>query len=111
MDKRKVIIHYNSLSKEVLQAIEKKYPDGFENHVFKVVKKNNDFFYAITVDTADASYLVKVDVNVDALMDDFSEPEVIEESGYGHEKTGDIVDETWEHEQSIGNNNDNLEDY
>lgn len=70
MDKKKVIIHYNNLPPEVLEALREKYPDGHMHHVFKVTKPNNDFFYAVTVDTEDASYLIKVDVKIDNITED-----------------------------------------
>lgn len=49
----------------MLEAIRLKYPLGYSNHVIKVKTRGDDFFYAITVDTADASYLVKVPVKID----------------------------------------------
>lgn len=70
MDKKKVITHYHNLSAEVLEALREKYPDGHMHHVFKVTKPNNDFFYAVTVDTEDASYLIKVDVKIDNITED-----------------------------------------
>jgi hypothetical protein len=70
MDKKKVITHYNSLAPEVLEALREKYPDGHMHHVFKVTKPNNDFFYAVTVDTEDTSYLIKVDVKIDNITED-----------------------------------------
>jgi len=66
---KKIIIHYNNLPVEVKEAIRKKYPDGYLNHAIKVTKPNNDFFHAVTVDVGDISYLVKVDMKVDAKMD------------------------------------------
>lgn len=63
--KKKIITNYESLSEEVVSAIKKKYPDGYTNHVFKVTLPNNNFFHAITVDTQDVSYLVKVKVKLD----------------------------------------------
>ncbi len=68
--KKKVIIHYNNITPDVLEAINKKYPDGFHDHIFKVTKPNGDFFHAITVDTKDASYLVKIDVKIDNVSDE-----------------------------------------
>ncbi len=70
MEKKRVIIHYNNLAPEVLEALREKYPDGHMHHVFKVTKPNNDFFYAVTVDTEDTSYLIKVDVKIDNITED-----------------------------------------
>ncbi len=63
--KKRVVVSYENLQTEVLQALMKKYPAGYANHVFKVSLPNNKFFHAVTVDTDDASYLVKVKVKLD----------------------------------------------
>ena len=65
MDKKRLVVSYSNVSAEVLEAIRNKYPLGFSNHVIKVKTRGDDFFYAITVDTEDASYLVKVPVKID----------------------------------------------
>ena len=56
----------NNLPEGVLEAIHKKYPNGYADYVLKVPKGENDFFYAITVDTENTSYLVKVNVKIDS---------------------------------------------
>jgi hypothetical protein len=63
--KKRIVVNYDNLEPEVKMAILKKYPNGYTNHVFKVTLPNNNFFHAITVDTDDASYLVKVKVKLD----------------------------------------------
>ena len=63
--KKRIVVSFENLTPDVLQAIMKKYPQGYANHVFKVTLPNNNFFHAITVDTDDASYLVKVKVKLD----------------------------------------------
>lgn len=65
MDKKRLVVSYSNISAEVLEAIKNKYPLGFSNHVIKVKTRGDEFFYAITVDTDDASYLVKVPVKID----------------------------------------------
>lgn len=65
MDKKRLVVSYSNVSAEVLEAIRNKYPLGFSNHVIKVKTRGDDFFYAITVDTEDASYLIKVPVKID----------------------------------------------
>jgi hypothetical protein len=73
MEKKRLIVNMDNLPEGVNEAIRKKYPNGYKDYVMKVPKRNNDFFYAITVDTANASYLVKVNVKVDAVFDDDEE--------------------------------------
>jgi hypothetical protein len=65
MDKKKLVISHKNLSPELLTLLKKKYPYGYNDHVIKVTKPNNEFFYAVTLDTEDASYLVKVNVKID----------------------------------------------
>lgn len=65
MNKKKLVISYKNLSPEILALVKKKYPFGYQDHVIKVTKPNNEFFYAITLDTEDASYLIKVNVKID----------------------------------------------
>ena len=69
MDKKRLIVSMDKLPEGVAEAIKKKYPGGYADYVFKVPKGSNDFFYAITVDTQDASYLVKVNVKIDSVVD------------------------------------------
>jgi hypothetical protein len=57
----------------VLELVKKKYPYGYLNSVIKVTKPNNDFFYAITLDTDDTSYLIKVNVKIDTKAKDEDE--------------------------------------
>lgn len=81
MEKRKLVVSYKNASEEVLEAIKKKYPTGYHDFVIKVTKPNNDFFYAVTVDTDNASYLVKVDVKIDNLTEEEFEKEFGDDSG------------------------------
>ena len=81
MEKKRLVVSYKNCPEDVLDAIKKKYPAGYNDFVMKVQKPNNDFFYAITVDTADASYLVKVDVKIDNLTEEEFEKEFGDEGG------------------------------
>lgn len=73
MERKRLIVQYNNLPPGVLEAIQKKYPLGWSNYVIKVETSNNNFFYAITVDTPEASYLVKVNVKIDQVVDEEKE--------------------------------------
>jgi hypothetical protein len=97
MEKKRVIVHYNNLSPELQEALKLKYPDGYQHHTFKVTKPNNDFFFAVTLDTKDTSYLIKIDVKIDNItenkLDDalFSSTEPIKDAGKISDE--DIVDD------------------
>jgi hypothetical protein len=69
MERKKLIISYQNLTTELKEAILKKYPLGWVNHMMKVKTVGDAFFYAITIDTADASYLIKVPVKIDNKSD------------------------------------------
>lgn len=70
MNKKRVVVSYNNLTPELLELFKKKYPAGYQNYVIKVTKPNNDFFFAVTLDTEDTSYLVKVNVKIDTKIKD-----------------------------------------
>ncbi len=65
MERKRLVVNYNNVTSEVMEAIRKKYPLGYTNHVIKVKTQGEAFFYAITVDTETASYLIKVPVKID----------------------------------------------
>jgi len=67
MVKKRVIKNIDNISDEVKEAIREKYPDGWQNVVMRVNKADNTFFHAITVDTEDTSYMIKVNVKVDSI--------------------------------------------
>lgn len=69
MEKKRVIKSIGNISEEVMEAVKKKYPDGWANHVQRINKGNGEFFHAITVDTADTAYMIKVNVKVDSYED------------------------------------------
>lgn len=64
-NKKRVVTSYKNLSPEILEEVKKKYPNGWNDFVIKVEKPTGDFFYAITLDTPEVSYLIKVDVKID----------------------------------------------
>jgi hypothetical protein len=78
MGKVNKVISYQNLTPELLELLHKKYPDGYQNHVIKVTTPKNDFFYGVTLDTPDVSYLVKVPVKIDT-----ASPEDIEDKDFG----------------------------
>jgi hypothetical protein len=88
-ERKKLIINYQNVSPELMEAIRKKYPLGWVNHTIKVRSGNDAFFFAITVDTDDTSYLIKVPVKIDNKSekeeDDLFEetPDVKEPDGFG----------------------------
>jgi len=90
MERKRLVISYNNVSAEVMEAIRKKYPLGYTNHVIKVKTQGEDFFYAITVDTETASYLVKVPVKIDTKG--LNEDEALDELNDEKEAEENIAD-------------------
>jgi hypothetical protein len=68
--KKKLVISYKNLSPELLFLVREKYPKGYSDYLIKVNKNNGEFFYAITLDTAAADYLIKVDVKIDSEIEE-----------------------------------------
>lgn len=68
-NRKKLIINYANVSPELMEAIRKKYPLGWINNTIKVPQAGGTFFYAITLDTEEASYLIKVPVKIDTKTD------------------------------------------
>lgn len=80
MGKVNKVISLQNLTPELLELLNKKYTDGYNNHVIKVTTPKNDFFYGVTLDTPEISYLIKVPVKIDTNPDeidekDYDEPE------------------------------------
>jgi hypothetical protein len=63
--KKRLIVSYNNLSPELQEELKKQYPLGFTDKMQRYEKGPGDFFYAVTFETADISYLVKIDVKID----------------------------------------------
>ncbi|MCK9332559.1 MAG: hypothetical protein M0Q19_05195 [Candidatus Cloacimonetes bacterium] len=73
MNRKKLIVNYKNLSPELIALVRMKYPSGYQNHVVKITKPNNECFYAITLDTDEANYLIKVNVKIDTKSNDDDE--------------------------------------
>lgn len=70
MSKKRSVVSYSNLSPELLEEFKKQFPFGYQNDVIKVEKPNGDSFYAVTMETMDAVYLVKVNVKIDTKIKD-----------------------------------------
>lgn len=68
-NRKKLIINYANVTPELMEAIRKKYPLGWINNTIKVPLSGGASFFAITLDTEEASYLIKVPVKIDTKSD------------------------------------------
>ena len=88
--KKRIVTSIDKLTPDVLEAIYKKYPDGWVNHIKRIDKPNGEFFHAFTIDMPDISYLVKVNVKIDSKSDLEKEEEKAEAEhaeSYTHEES------------------------
>lgn len=68
IQKRRAVVSYENMSKELAEAFALKYPKGFSDYLPDVVKydkPDGSCFYAVTVEIEDAIYLVKLKIKTD----------------------------------------------
>ncbi|MCI2082551.1 MAG: hypothetical protein LKK19_00690 [Bacteroidales bacterium] len=66
--KKRLVVSYANMSQELQDAFKEKYPHGYCDYVGNIIKvdrPNGDPFYAVSVDTESATYLVKIEVKTD----------------------------------------------
>lgn len=68
--KKKLVVSHKNLPPDILDILKEKYPKGYSDILMKVDKGNGQFFYAITLDTDEVDYLIKVDVKIDTEMEE-----------------------------------------
>ena len=91
--KKRVVISYKNLTPELLELVKEKYPHGFTDHMIRVEKGPADFFYAIVLETADVSYLIKVDVKVDTGSEEEEDKEYYDDEIKDADQIADDDDE------------------
>ncbi|MDR0789504.1 MAG: hypothetical protein LBO06_01770 [Bacteroidales bacterium] len=64
-DKKHLIVSYYNLTGELQSQFNDCYPTGYADFVQKITKPNGDTIFVVPFETADASYMVKVDVKID----------------------------------------------
>ena len=64
--KKRLVVSAQNLPEDLQAELKIKYPDGFSEHMIRIEKGFNDFFYAVPLETEEISYLVKVNVKIDA---------------------------------------------
>lgn len=69
MSKIRKIVSFEKLDPEVKDAFMAQYPEGWKNHIQKLPKPNGEYFYAVSLEFAEYSYLIKMDVKIDSLSE------------------------------------------
>ena len=70
--KKRHVISFEKMAPDVAAAFAEKYPQGFNDYfqdLIKYPKPDGTSFYAVTIETEDAIYLVKIQVKTDDLDD------------------------------------------
>ncbi len=71
-EKKRAVVSYENMNEELAAAFAEKYPKGFSDYfpdLVKYDKPDGSFFYAVTVETENAIYLVKIQVKTDDAED------------------------------------------
>ncbi len=63
--KKRLVTSFNNLSSELQESVKLAFPLGFSEAMMRIDKPNGDFFYAVSFETEEIDYLVKIDVKVD----------------------------------------------
>ena len=60
MDKPRVLKDYESLDESVVEQIKLHYPEGFEQHLLKILSNNKKYVSVLPFETADKHYLIRM---------------------------------------------------
>ena len=71
---KRVIVDYSKLTNEVLDLLVVKYPDGYDyDDIVTFQNAKGETVKAVEVKTEDTTYLVKISVNLEQRMEEYSE--------------------------------------
>ncbi len=91
--KKRLVVSAQNLPEELQAELKIKYPDGFNEHMIRIEKGFNDFFYAVTLETDEISYLVKLNVKIDAQVEDDDKDYYEDDEIEGADEIIDIPDD------------------
>jgi hypothetical protein len=73
---KRVIVDYAKLTKDILDLLIEKYPDGYDyNDVISFKNSKGETVKAVEVKTEDTFYLVKISSRLEQTMEDYSDDE------------------------------------
>ncbi|MDC1374937.1 hypothetical protein N8294_07090 [Polaribacter sp.] len=73
---KRVIVEYSKLTKDILDLLIEKYPDGYEyNDIIKFQNAKLETISAVEVRTEDTIYLVKISLQLEKTMEDYTDDE------------------------------------
>lgn len=68
--KKNLIISYKSLTEELLQLFQERYPEGYKDYLQRFDKPNGETIFVVPLETDDSVYMIKFDVKIDTAFDD-----------------------------------------
>ena len=77
--KKHIVTSLHNLTPELQEKVRALYPLGFTDAMMRIDKPNGDFFYAVSFDTDEVAYLVKIDVKIDDNAQDDDEKDYYDE--------------------------------
>lgn len=85
-EKKRVIVDYKNVTKDILELFTDRYPYGYEEEdIIKFKNAKGENVKAVPFETKDTKYLVKISVEMDAkieaYMDDEDDDDVLPEEG------------------------------
>lgn len=90
---KRVIVNYNKLTKDILDLLVEKYPDGYDDSdIVSFRNAKDELIEAVEVKTNDTIYLVKVGEQLEHRMDTFLEEDTISRIEEVNIKEGDLED-------------------
>lgn len=73
---RRVIVEYSKLTKDILDLLVEKYPDGYDyDDIISFKNAKGETVKAIEVRTEDTMYLVKISSKLEQTMEDYQDDE------------------------------------
>lgn len=63
MQKNRVIKSLENLTPELRGVLRKRYPEGFEDHLMRIMNAKNEPIFVVPLETTDTMYLIKVAVS------------------------------------------------
>lgn len=90
MQKNRVIKSLENLTPELRAVLRKRYPEGFEDHLMRIMNAKNEPIFVVPLETEETMYLIKVAVSRNSAGEydvdsEFEDKEEYEENSVDHE--------------------------
>lgn len=99
-NKKRLVVSFNNLPVELQEEVKAAYPAGYTDSMIRVDKPNGDFFYAVSFETEEVSYLVKIDVKIDDISEEDDDKDYYDDEIKGADQIQDDEEEEEERRPS-----------